>query len=817
VHDSPDYYKLKCSVFNDDKKTDLIGDAWIDLSGVMVPGGGKNDLWHQLQFKGKYAGDVRMELTYYDTRPKDGMVLEKRRQREKAEQGRANSSKSDDAGPRKLGPREVKRRPLPTDPLVSTSVDRPSPPEQAHSAPIPQLYQYDSMHNSQQEYNDQWGPDSHYHVQTSNERSHYPAPPLNDRSDYDLPTMHNDYQLTLGATDSHSPHHLPSSYDNFGRPVQLPDSDDPSFHSAPSSFPTTPALPLNHTSFIDGRRHSAQQSDTRPNRSSTYPELVPYGSSPPSVTHDSSASELDDYQNRTSCRRYSTSPIKNDVFRDSPLRQSVSQHDVEPTFEAQYDVSEDEGPPPPPPAHRSNLSTSASPRDARQDMQPVQVPQPLKLGSNKSRMSPFDRSPLQTIERNYDPEHRSSVPFLPSSVERENTFPSYSKPTYTTGDQRARGNSYDRPMSGIENTPPSLRSGYGRGVEENDDAWMRNERSSHKQSLTHTSPADDRDFSMLDHSVPYQRPQVEDERQMFTSEAPFVKPQAISPDPRIVPKRKAISPQPLLNQDERGSSSVPFGPDSYDIFNPSSPLSSVVAGPESRYETPEQAKEVARQHEVQKLRDQGPIIGNDGRVIDPSDHLPTDTWAPEPERKSRKPEMVIRYKTKETTPRTPQGYGSSPGSARLHSFAGPVYGSSPLAAESPPSLAHQSGRNRLQKQIPGRPLPVQPYQQTYSSPAVPAASHSTPSPRSNYSSRPDLSEYSLHGQQNQRNSYGGLPGGQYGGVPPIPAKIPISPIRSEDRYAGYGGMDALSAELSTIDIGAGMGGRGGRTRRGYGL
>ncbi|KAI5294500.1 hypothetical protein KEM56_005836 [Ascosphaera pollenicola] len=28
-----------------------------------------------------------------------------------------------------------------------------------------------------------------------------------------------------------------------------------------------------------------------------------------------------------------------------------------------------------------------------------------------------------------------------------------------------------------------------------------------------------------------------------------------------------------------------------------------------------------------------PIIGNDGRVIDPSEHLPTDTWAPEPERR----------------------------------------------------------------------------------------------------------------------------------------------------------------------------------------
>jgi hypothetical protein len=313
-------------------------------------------------------------------------------------------------------------------------------------------------------------------------------------------------------------------------------------------------------------------------------------------------------------------------------------------------------------------------------------------------------------------------------------------------------------------------------------------------------------------------PRVEDEQQTFTSEAPFVKPRAISPDSRIVPKRKAVSPQPAPGQGEKRLSVVPFGPDSYDVFNPSSPLSESVSGPENRYETPEQAKEAARQHEVQKLRDQGPIIGNDGRVIDPSDHLPLDTWAPEPERKNRKPEMVIRYKTKETTQRTPHGYGSSPGSARPHSIAGPAYGSSPLAVESPTGLVQQKHvRNRLQKQMPGRPLPVQPYQQTHSSPAVPTASYNTPSPRSNYPLVPDLSEYSIYGHQNQRNSYGGNPGGPYGEAPPIPAKVPISPTSSNDRYAGYGGMDALSAELSTIDIGAGMGGRGARTRRGYGF
>ncbi|RKF61522.1 putative c2 domain containing protein [Erysiphe neolycopersici] len=69
VHDSPDYYQLKVSVFNDDKKTDLIGETKIDLRDIIVPGGGQNDVWHQLLFKAKYAGEIRARITYFDMRP----------------------------------------------------------------------------------------------------------------------------------------------------------------------------------------------------------------------------------------------------------------------------------------------------------------------------------------------------------------------------------------------------------------------------------------------------------------------------------------------------------------------------------------------------------------------------------------------------------------------------------------------------------------------------------------------------------------------------------------------------------------------------
>ena len=70
MHDSLDYNSLKISVFSEDKRTDLIGDAWVNLSDIIIPGGGKCDLWQGLNCKGKYAGELRLELTYYDERPK---------------------------------------------------------------------------------------------------------------------------------------------------------------------------------------------------------------------------------------------------------------------------------------------------------------------------------------------------------------------------------------------------------------------------------------------------------------------------------------------------------------------------------------------------------------------------------------------------------------------------------------------------------------------------------------------------------------------------------------------------------------------------
>ncbi|KAI7202229.1 hypothetical protein KC324_g1837, partial [Hortaea werneckii] len=121
VHDSPDYYTLKISIFSEDKKTDLIGEALITLKDVIVPGGGKSDLWQGLHCKGKYAGEIRIELTYYDTRPKPD----------------SNAAADGETAAPRHG--KVKRRPLPTNPnsahITPDTIPEPSAPGRARHGP----------------------------------------------------------------------------------------------------------------------------------------------------------------------------------------------------------------------------------------------------------------------------------------------------------------------------------------------------------------------------------------------------------------------------------------------------------------------------------------------------------------------------------------------------------------------------------------------------------------------------------------------------------------------------------------------------------
>ena len=819
VHESPDYYKLRCSVFNEDKKNDLIGEGWIDLKEVVKPGGGQNDLWHPLHFKGKYAGDVRIELTYYDSRPKDEAGLERKREKERNDAGAAGNPGA--GGTRHAGPREIKRRPLPPDPMGSSPAIKTPAVDNVHSSPMPVLNNIQSYSALAPSYddsvNDYSYPDTAHYSTPDHTRPH-----ANEH--YDQRQFADEYRQSspheyFTPQDQYYPHS--SHRDEFEQGEDLLRNNAQSFQPNQYNFQSSPVTqsPYQRPGG-DERRHSAQPSfpvrDVLPSApSSSYASSPPAHSSPGVIR---SAPGSGDHRHRAQLNRFSTSPIKSDLYRDSPLRQSISHHEVDPEYDDLQGNLEDQ-PAPPPPAHRNSLPQCTPPTSSYQDMLPIQVPRNPQVSSPK-HFSPDSRSPLQAIERNFDTYlHSPSSPVSPSTG-RQNNYPPYQKPAYPPGGVDFRNRSYPRPHSGRENTPPDFRNSHEnlRGSVEGHLSYEDHE--VHRLTSRPMPVSGDRV------SYGFGRPEdqqnlsgMHDEQRPYRSHPPVLKPRAVSPDARITPTRKSVSPQPIPAQEEQRLSGVPFGPDSYDVLNPTS-VSATVDGPTTRYENVDQAKEAARLREVEKLREQGPIIGNDGRVIDPSDHLPTDTWAPEPERKNRKPEHVIRFKTKDIASRTQDRLGSSPDIRRPQSMPIPMYGSSPLSADSPSSRPIQAigGRNRLQKQMQSRPLPAQPFQHAQSSPAVPMApqisAQSTPSPRSRGPPRPPLSDYSVMANQGYGNST--YSQGFESSPPPIPAKVPMHSGVDGFGYGRQGGMDALSAEMSTIDIGVASGGRRGvRTSRGY--
>ena len=219
VHESPDYYRLKVSVFNDDKKTDMIGETWVDLKDLIIPGGGQSDNWHPLQYRGRYAGEVRIEMTFYDTRVQDEAVIERRSHaagRIQARTSGSTSSSSTVSGPRQ--PKDIRRRPLPTDPNNPTHV-RPPPPEKLHTAPAPsQLPSVRAPYPEQQQ--QQY---SHHHT-------------------YSMPT-HNGSSENLRQPSRHSMI-MPTEYDV---PTHAPTGPRPARgHESPDDFQrqlSQPALP----------------------------------------------------------------------------------------------------------------------------------------------------------------------------------------------------------------------------------------------------------------------------------------------------------------------------------------------------------------------------------------------------------------------------------------------------------------------------------------------------------------------------------------------------------------------------------------------
>ncbi|KAE8348888.1 hypothetical protein BDV28DRAFT_142493 [Aspergillus coremiiformis] len=812
VHESPDYFRLKVSIFNDDKRTDLIGETWIDLKDLIIPGGGQSDHWHPLQFRGKYAGEVRIEMTYYDTRPEDEAVIERRMQTvEKVPvQSKSNgsssspsahlisspspiSSSSSLSGPRQL--KEVKRRPLPSDPTGSAPT-RPGPPEKtvsalpaptqspprpapehAHSTPPRTVHEHPHSTPSPAEYprhssRNSVPPEAAFDVTA------YGPPPSRSGRTYETP---DDFHREWSQPPSH---HAPPPSKRHPQELsyhpyrERSEASDARFHGRPrSGYGNVPPADFRSS------RHDRPTSRSGPEKYAPMPEVTPPRPSSHHSNHYSFApteqyvpneivqgQQVSRYRQRSPVSvhdpqvEYGSYPVESEprprshsnslVNETSPMRPPSSRENLPAeyaTMQPRVEDEEEEGPPPPPPIHRSGLVQSS------QQLVPSPTP-------SYKAYSPEFASPRISNEINLSlPSH------MPSDGGRFQDLPQH-----TNGP----------PM------PPSLVAGFDPAIAEaeSDRAAQERRRSRRRSELIEEVIMPPEPTSVvLPYPVESAPPIVDDRRSLVSRKS------TQSFETRLVPRRKSVSPRPPL-LGERGASQIPFSPDSYDAINPNAARVAVLRDPEPAYETPAQAMEAARRFEREAARDPGPIIGDDGREIDPSDHLPTDTWAPEPERKTKKSGVVVRFKN---VPRK-----RSPGPPPLVKEFAPR--SRPLVDgryRRPQSYVPDSA-SRISPGEVNRGRAVSPYghRRALSSPNGTLSSHShrssvSPSPR------------------------GHSPSSLYAPVhsgPPIPAKLPIAqpinqnyPVRS-----GNQGMDALSRELNTIDIGS-VGCSNGRALRRY--
>ena len=809
---------MKVSVFNDDRKTELIGETWIALDKVIVPGGGQNDVWHNLNCKGRYAGEIRIELTYYDTRAKEEKTVETRR--EASLSGIPDRGKDGIVGPRQ--PKAVKRRPLPTDPTGSWPI-RPPMPEHAQSAPLPYIpprtvqvqnqplvplghqpnehspqalpqldrrYQHASVTDAQDVgFNGYEEGNSHHRNEAAPEPLQQPSPQYNGYGH-----SSNDGNLIDGADQypNHheivAPQHLPgrkrqSDYKDYTAQGQIDESyyanDLPAIPPTQRHQSRQPAQRVPPSGMVHSHSSPAFPTQHRNSLPDVRQERYSQG---PAYAHSKARAHHESYDEHDSAYL----PSRNDrESRSSPLRASV----------------EDDEAPPPPPAHRNSGQSAVLPTYQPSDAiisQRGPIPIPLKVRHSRASIS---ASPLSQVQSNVVRNEYE----LSSSPSNSQGFlhlgPTAS--SQTSYSQPARRPSQDPTMTSplreySQPIPPTLVPGYDpRTAEEESQRMLHKKRMSARQivsngiSSEHSQPPTYVAHSQAQQNVQAAPRQMEDPR-VHRSSVPTTKTRAVSPGVRT-PIRKSVSPQPGSAPGERHLSGVPFSPDSYDSFNPNLSAAASINTPGPKYTTPEQAKVASLQRNREA---DGPIIGADGREIDPSDHLPIDTWAPEPERKNLRkgPEVTLRFRHSPqgaqpmplSTPRAPRDGVGRP-------MPNPIYTQLPN-----PTTPLSGGRNRLQKK--SRVSPTQP---------MPNANFSTP-PMVNPDPRVSPSDYPLRERESPNYGYGSSPTYARGtsGPPLVPSKVPIA--RGQEDWS----TDPLSEEMRRIDIGVGGGGRQRRSRFG---
>lgn len=677
-------------------------------------------------------------MTYYDTRKQDEAVIEKRKEAAEKVQNKATpSSSSGLSGPRQLN--QVKRRPLPSGPAGATPPPRPA----TEPVPAPSLQHPAPSRPTREQAAMQPAPsnDAPLPFLTQQEPS-YDAPPFNPsqareheaydgyQREWETPAPALPPAGALKRTQTHElgyhAHEMPEpTYDV--RPLQprsRSDNDDPRDYRAVSQ---EPGFDNAH-----GRPGSHEED--------IYSPLSPQYTAPPmSFGHVSTFTPrhqayIDEREYDYSRPNSSSGPAEDpryqphDIQELQPMRRG-SYHPEYATMQPRVEDEDEDGPPPPPPVHRSRMAHP--------------TPSPTKSTSSYQTYNPGSSTSSMpaSLVAGYEAEQQTDRAVVESRRGRRRSSHFDDEMMLTHPTSAPSPSHYDYPIYPLRTSP---------------------------------QPIDER--------PPSSRRSASPDNRLVTTR------KSVSPQPSMS-TRKSVSPRPSISSGRDRGSSIPFSPDSYNSLNPHSsrPVSSREVSP--AYENLSQAREAAVRAESEPARDPDhPIIGDDGREIDPSDHLPTDTWAPEPERKNRKPEVIIRFKH---SPR-PTSRGND----------------APAQSSGPPRVGFRTSTNTVtypgdRKRYTSREEPVDrtpprgydnygssySHSRTYSTPTSadrPRSSHRgsvSPSP----SSRSPLYEYSSG--------------------PPIPSKVPISqgppsyPVAPSHSSGGHP-LDALSRELKTIDIGS---------------
>ncbi|KAK4503906.1 hypothetical protein PRZ48_004821 [Zasmidium cellare] len=614
VHDSPDYYTLKISVFSEDKRTDLIGEAWVRLDDVVVPGGGKNDLWQGLNCKGKYAGEIRIELTYYDTR-------------EKPEKESKVMSVADELKAQYGSISKVKRRPLPVNPNQPNAnpvmvPEKPAPGRAKHG---PRDFATPPRANSMP-----------------------PEGPKTFNYPHSQATLFGQKPVSGYASTGHSPApvgQVPEEpYYGEYDPSLGPQAYDPEPGSSqPDFLPQLRPSSRQRGSMPPQPRYAQQQPPTQQHLRPQSHIGLPHSHSAPAVPTHPEQHGYDDQQLHTDYPE----PIP-DV--DYQYQQVQRRNDVPHGWEVEYGSPGDrqpymeeelESPPPPPPIH--SHSSPAVPHYASPHSRPYPPAAVARHGTTPPRQQFVpSSSPLQSIERNYatPPSHGRPArghsfdgygesPYQAGYASTPNLTPPNQQSPPLQGGPTSHGRQYPARHSVAElySTPsrphplsqevPRARSPnpYARELpgtsphqydyRTRDAVPLIKPRALSPQPAQQAPPpvqASARPKSSYSIQHPVRAFESSDDSPLSTSQ-----PSSVSrPVPRAAPVRKSVSPRPSMSDGSR----IPFSPDSFGVHNPNAPHGD----------------------EDSPTR-KGPIVGWHGQEIDPSDHLPVHSWAPEPEQK----------------------------------------------------------------------------------------------------------------------------------------------------------------------------------------